>query len=117
MEILKTVILLSFSNLFMLFAWYGHVKKMSTKPLLTVILISWGIALFEYILQVPANRIGGRIMNFGQLKILQEAITLLVFVPFSLYFLKEKLNSDYFIAAVFILIGVFFIFRKNITGI
>jgi len=101
----------------MLFAWYGHVKKMSAKPLLTVILISWGIALFEYILQVPANRIGGRIMNFGQLKILQEAITLLVFVPFSLYFLKEKLNSDYFIAAAFILTGVFFIFRKKITGI
>jgi hypothetical protein len=117
MEVAKTIILLSFSNLFMLFAWYGHVKKLSAKPVLIVILISWGIAFFEYFLQVPANRIGGRVMNFAQLKILQEAITLIVFIPFSIYFLKEKINSDYVIAAVLILSGVFFIFRKKIIGV
>ncbi len=115
MEFIKTLILLCFSNLFMLFAWYGHVKKLGSKPLITVILISWGIAFFEYFLQVPANRMGNRIMNFGQLKILQESITLLVFMPFSVWFLKEKITSDYIFAAVFILIGVFFIFRHKFT--
>ena len=117
MEIFRTALLLTFSNLFMLYAWYGHVKKLGTKPLLTVIMISWGIAFFEYLLQVPANRIGSRIMDFGQLKILQESITLIVFIPFSIYFLKEKPNSDYLIAALLILTAVFFIFRGKFSGL
>lgn len=77
--------LLCCSNIFMTFAWYGHLKNLSNKPWIIAALVSWGIALFEYLIQVPANRVGFRVMNIGQLKILQEVITLMVFVPFSFF--------------------------------
>jgi uncharacterized protein (DUF486 family) len=87
---LLTVILLTRSNVFMTFAWYGHLKNLSDRPWIIAALVSWGIALFEYLLQVPANRIGHQVMNVGQLKILQEIITLSLFVPFAVFYLKEN---------------------------
>ena len=111
-----TVILLSFSNLFMTFAWYGHLKALNTKPWLLAALISWGIALFEYLLQVPANRIGYTELSVGQLKILQEVITLSVFVPFAYYYLREPVKLDYLWAALCILGAVFFVFKGKLAG-
>lgn len=103
--------LLILSNIFMLFAWYGHLKEFQNKPFYIAALISWGIALFEYFLQVPANRIGYRVMDIWQLKILQEIITLAVFVPFSLLFMQAPFKMS-FIWAAFCLIGaVYFIFK------
>ena len=113
---LSTIILLSLSNIFMTFAWYGHLKSLSHKPWLIAALISWGIALLEYLLQVPANRIGHGVMSVGQLKILQEVITLSIFVPFSVLYLKEKLTLDYLWAGLCLLGAVFFLFRKKIMG-
>lgn len=107
------VALLCCSNIFMTFAWYAHLKNMSQKPWLIAALVSWGIALFEYFLQVPANRLGHEVMSVGQLKILQEVIALLVFVPFSVFYLKEKLTLDYAWAGLCILGAVFFIFRAR----
>lgn len=114
--VLISVLLLCASNLFMTFAWYAHLKEMSHKPWLVAALLSWGIALFEYLLQVPANRIGYTVLSVGQLKILQEVITLSVFVPFSLYYLKEPLKLDYLWAALCILGAVFFVFRSRLVG-
>lgn len=111
-----TISLLICSNVFMTFAWYAHLKNLSQKPWLIAALISWGIALFEYMLQVPANRIGHQVMNIGQLKIMQEIITLLVFVPFSVYYMKEKLTLDYLWAGLCILGAVFFLFRPKIMA-
>ena len=111
---LSTVILLCLSNVFMTFAWYGHLKNLSHKPWIIAALVSWGIALFEYLLQVPANRIGHNVMNIGQLKIIQEVITLTVFVPFSLLYLKEKLTYDYLWAGLCLSGAVFFLFRAKI---
>ena len=111
-----TVILLSFSNMFMTFAWYGHLKELNTRPWLVVALISWGIALFEYLLQVPANRIGYTEMSVGQLKILQEVITLSVFVPFAYYYLREPVKLDYLWATLCILGTVFFLFKGKPAG-
>lgn len=111
-----TVILLSFSNLFMTFAWYGHLKALNTKPWLLAALISWGIALFEYLLQVPANRIGYTELSVGQLKILQEVITLSVFLPFAYYYLREPVKLDYLWAALCILGAVFFVFKGKLAG-
>ena len=111
-----TITLLLFSNVFMTFAWYAHLKNLSQKPWLIAALVSWGIALFEYMLQVPANRIGHQVMNLGQLKIMQEIITLLVFVPFSIFYMKEKLTLDYLFAGLCILGAVFFIFRQKIIA-
>lgn len=91
-------------------------KNLSSKPWLIAALISWGIALFEYLIQVPANRIGNQVMNVGQLKILQEVITLLVFVPFSVFFLKEDIRTDYIWAGVCIPGAVFFISRQKLVG-
>lgn len=108
--------LLFLSNIFMTFAWYGHLKNLSTKPWIIAALVSWCIALFEYLLQVPANRVGFQVMNIGQLKILQEVITLLVFVPFSVFFMKEELRLDFLWAGLCILGAVFFIFRPKIFG-
>lgn len=108
--------LLCCSNIFMTFAWYGHLKNLSSKPWIIAALVSWGIALFEYLLQVPANRIGFQVMNLGQLKILQEAITLLIFVPFSVLFMKEDVRLDFLWAGLCILGAVFFIFRQKILG-
>lgn len=103
--------LLVLSNLFMTFAWYAHLKEMGHKPWLIAALASWGIALFEYLLQVPANRIGYTAMSLPQLKILQEVITLTVFVPFAVIYMKQPLKWDYLWAALCILGAVYFIFR------
>jgi hypothetical protein len=111
-----TVVLLICSNVFMTFAWYGHLKNLSHKPWIIAALVSWGIALFEYLLQVPANRIGHQIMNVGQLKLIQEVITLLVFVPFSLFYLREKITLDYLWAGLCLLGAVFFLFRSKLMG-
>lgn len=108
--ILTTTMLVG-SNVFMTFAWYGHLKNYSAKPWIIAAMISWGIALFEYLIQVPANRIGHGVMNIGQLKILQEVITLSVFVPFSIFYMKEGVKQDYIWASVFIIIAAFFMFR------
>lgn len=114
-KIIITTLMLVFSNLFMTFAWYGHLKNFNDKPWIVAAIISWGIALFEYLIQVPANRIGHQVMNLGQLKILQEVITLSVFVPFALFYMKENLKKDYLWAALFILAAVFFMFRGLLT--
>ena len=114
--ILVAILLLSLSNIFMTFAWYAHLKELNHKPWFVAALISWGIAFFEYALQVPANRIGYTVLSVGQLKILQEIITLSVFVPFALLYLREPLKLDYLWAALCILGAVFFIFRSRIIG-
>ena len=108
--------LLVCSNVFMTFAWYGHLKDLKTKPVMVAILASWGIAFFEYLLQVPANRVGHQVMSLGQLKILQELITLSVFVPFSLLYMHEKLTLDYLWAGLCLLGAAFFIFRRSLFG-
>lgn len=100
----------------MTFAWYGHLKNFSDRTWIVAALVSWGIALFEYLLQVPANRIGHQVMSIGQLKILQEAITLSIFVPFSIIYMKEKLTLDYLWAGLCLLGAVFFLFRGKIIG-
>jgi uncharacterized protein len=108
-----TILLLSMSNVFMTFAWYAHLKELNQKPWIVAALVSWGIAFFEYMLQVPGNRIGYTVMSVGQLKILQEVITLTVFVPFALFYLKEPLKLDYLWAALCILAAVYFVFRSK----
>ena len=105
------VILLTISNVFMTFAWYGHLKFKST-ALWVVILVSWGIALFEYCFQVPANRIGHEYFNAAQLKTIQEVITLVVFSVFSIMYLKEEFRWNYLVGFFFIILAVFFIFKK-----
>ncbi|MEZ6141326.1 MAG: DMT family protein [Zavarzinella sp.] len=112
--IVKFVVLLTFSNLFMTFAWYAHLKEMNQKPWILAALFSWGIALFEYLLQVPANRIGHTALNVGQLKMVQEVITLMVFIPFSVFYLKEQLRWDYLWAALCLCCAVFFVFRTKL---
>jgi len=107
----QTLILLLISNVFMTFAWYGHLK-FKHLPLMTVILISWGIALFEYMLMVPANRIGHGQFTAAQLKTMQEAITLVVFCVFSVTFLKEDLRWNTLVGFAFIMLAVFFVFKK-----
>jgi len=114
--IVITVILLACSNVFMTFAWYGHLKHLSTKPWIIAALLSWSVALFEYLMQVPGNRIGFRVMNLGQLKILQEVITLTIFVPFSVLYMKEPFRQDFVWAGLCILGAVFFIFRERLMG-
>lgn len=109
---LKTVILLTLSNIFMTFAWYAHLRDLKDKPWWIAAFISWGIALFEYMLQVPANRIGHQAFSVAQLKIMQEVITLTVFVPFAVFFMKEKITWNYLGAAACMAGAVFFIFRK-----
>jgi uncharacterized protein (DUF486 family) len=100
------------SNVFMTFAWYGHLKNLNSKPWIYAALISWMIALGEYLIQVPANRIGYTALSLGQLKIMQEVITLLVFVPFSVYFMHQPLKLDYLWAGLCMLGAVYFIFRS-----
>ncbi|OGT76498.1 MAG: hypothetical protein A3I78_08730 [Gammaproteobacteria bacterium RIFCSPLOWO2_02_FULL_56_15] len=109
--ILLSILLLICSNVFMTFAWYAHLRELNHKPWLIAAIVSWLIALFEYMLQVPANRVGYTAMNIGQLKILQEVITLSVFVPFSFLYLKEPLKIDYLWAGLCMMGAVFFIFR------
>lgn len=106
-----TIFLLICSNVFMTFAWYAHLKELNNRIWIIAALISWGIALFEYLLQVPANRIGYSVLSVGQLKIIQEVITLSVFIPFSLFYLREPLERDYLWAGLCLLGAVFFIFR------
>ena len=108
----QTVGLLTLSNIFMTFAWYAHLRNMSDKPWWIAALVSWGIALFEYLIQVPANRIGATELEIGQLKILQEVITLVVFVPFVIFYLQQPLKLDYLWAALCILGAVYFVFRS-----
>lgn len=108
----KTVVLLICSNLFMTFAWYGHLKNMQAKPWYLAAFISWGIALFEYLLQVPANRIGSGALTLPQLKIMQEVITLSIFVPFSVLYMKQGLKWDFLWAGLCLCGAVYFMFRK-----
>ena len=108
---LQTILLLICSNVFMTFAWYGHLKNLADKPWYIAALLSWGIALFEYLLMVPANRIGHTVLSVSQLKIIQEVITLSVFVPFALLYLKEPFKMDYVYAGLCLLGAVYFMFR------
>jgi uncharacterized protein (DUF486 family) len=111
--VLRTAGLLVLSNVFMTFAWYAHLRNLSGRPWLVAALASWGIALFEYLLQVPANRIGYTALSLGQLKIMQEAITLAVFVPFAFFYMKQPLRLDFLWAALCILGAVYFVFRGH----
>ena len=113
---LTTISLLLCSNIFMTFAWYAHLKELNNKPWIIAALVSWGIALFEYLFQVPANRIGFTVMSIGQLKILQEIITLSIFVPFSVYYLREPLKLDYLWAGLCLVGAVYFMFRSKLYG-
>lgn len=110
-----TISLLVCSNVFMTFAWYAHLKELGNKPWIIAALVSWGIALFEYLFQVPANRIGYTVLSVGQLKIIQEVITLSVFVPFSVMYLKEPLKLDYLWAGLCLLGAVYFVFRSKLS--
>jgi uncharacterized protein len=111
--IVRTVGLLILSNVFMTFAWYAHLKNLNDRPWYIAAIASWGIALFEYLLQVPANRIGYTALSLGQLKIIQEAITLAVFVPFAFSYMKQPLRLDFLWAALCICGAVYFIFRGH----
>ncbi len=109
--ILKTILLLTISNVFMSFAWYAHLKNLSQKPWIIAALISWGIAIMEYMFQVPANRLGFTVMSLGQLKILQEVITLSVFVPFAVLYMHQPLKLDFLWAGMCLMGAVYFMFR------
>ena len=111
--VLLSISLLFCSNIFMTFAWYAHLKELNNKPWIVAALVSWGVALLEYMFQVPANRIGFSVLSIGQLKILQEVITLSVFVPFSVMYLKEPLKLDYFWAGLCLVGAVYFMFRSR----
>ena len=113
-NLLFVVIGLTLSNLFMTIAWYGHLKHLQHHPWLVAALISWGIALFEYLLQVPANRIGYQTLSLGQLKILQEVITLAVFIPFAILYMKEKISLNFILAGLCLLAAVYFVFKDPI---
>lgn len=110
----STVGLLLLSNVFMSFAWYAHLKDLSQKPWVVAALISWGIALFEYLLQVPANRMGYTVLSVGQLKVLQEIISLTVFVPFAVFYMKEPLKWDYLWAGLCLVGAAYFMFRDKL---
>ncbi len=113
---MKTIILLSLSNVFMTFAWYAHLKDLRDKPWIIAALMSWGVALFEYLLQVPANRLGYGQFDLGQLKIMQEIIALTVFVPFALFYMKEPLRLDFFWAGLCLVGAAYFMFRAPVSG-
>ena len=116
-EVGLTILMLLMSNIFMTFAWYAHLKELSAKPWIVAALASWAVALLEYLFQVPANRIGYTVLSLGQLKILQEVITLAVFVPFAFFYMKEPLKLDYLWAGLCILGAVFFIFRGGMGNV
>lgn len=109
---LQTIGLLVLSNLFMTFAWYGHLRDLGHRPWFVAAFVSWGIALFEYLLQVPANRIGYGVLSLPQLKILQEAITLAVFAPFAVLYMRQPVKLDYLWSALCVMGAVYFAFRK-----
>jgi len=113
---MQTVLLLFGSNIFMTFAWYGHLKNLKDKPLIIAILVSWGIALFEYMLQVPANRIGARTFTLGQLKITQEIITMIVFAVFSVLYMKKAITLNFLWASLCMVGAAYFIFRDSGTA-
>lgn len=113
---IKTILLLMLSNVFMTFAWYGHLRDMNGRSLLLVIFFSWGIAFFEYIFQVPANRIGFQYFNIGQLKVIQEVISMSVFAVFAYIYMKHPLKWDYLWAGVCLIAAVYFIFRGGINS-
>ena len=108
----QAILLLICSNIFMTFAWYGHLKNLASSPWYIAALVSWGIALFEYVLQVPANRIGFQSLNLAQLKIIQEVITLAVFVPFSIYYMQQPFKLDFIWAGLCLVGAVYFMFRS-----
>ncbi len=112
----RPIILLMFSNLFMTFAWYGHLKNMNHKPLLLVILVSWGIAFFEYMLQVPANRIGFHYYSLGQLKVIQEIITMCVFAGFCYLYMRQPLKLDFLWAGICLIGAAYFMFRGGLPN-
>ncbi len=115
--ILKTTLLLMASNLFMTFAWYGHLKHQANKAWYVAALVSWGIALFEYLLQVPANRIGYTALSLGQLKMLQEIIAIGVFIPFAVFYMKQPIKTDFLWAGLCLLGAVYFVFRgQSVAG-
>ena len=113
--ILRTTLLLVASNVFMTFAWYAHLKNLNSRAWWIAALASWGIALFEYLLQVPANRLGYTVLTLPQLKILQEVITLAVFVPFAVLYMRQQLRLDFLWAALCLLGAVYFMFRGQAT--
>ena len=108
----QSAALLVVSNVFMTFAWYAHLKNMSAKPWFVAALASWGIALFEYLVQVPANRIGYTTLSLGQLKVMQEVITLAVFVPFAFLYMKQPLKLDFLWAGLCLVAAAYFMFRR-----
>jgi uncharacterized protein len=110
-RVVQTVVLLTASNLFMTAAWYGHLKNLAERPWWVAALLSWGIALFEYLLQVPANRIGFGVMNLAQLKVLQEVISLLVFMPFAILYMGQEIRMNYLYAGVCLIGAAYFMFR------
>jgi uncharacterized protein len=113
---MKTTLLLLLSNIFMTFAWYAHLKDLRDKPWIVAALVSWGIAFFEYLLQVPANRAGYGQFSLGQLKILQEVITLTVFVPFAFFYMREPLRLDFLWSALCLIGAVYFMFRAPLSA-
>ena len=111
--ILKTAALLVCSNVFMTFAWYAHLRDLRARPVIVAVLVSWGIAFFEYMLQVPANRIGSTVLQLAQLKIMQEVITLAVFVPFAVFYMKQPIKLDFLWAGLCLMGAVYFAFRAS----
>jgi len=115
--VLRTTLLLIASNAFMTYAWYGHLKHQQHRAWYIAALISWGIALFEYLLQVPANRMGYTVLSLGQLKMLQEVIAISVFIPFAIFYMKQPLKLDFLWAGLCLLGAVYFVFRGNLTAV
>lgn len=113
---MQTILLLIGSNCFMTYAWYGHLKNLNDKPLYIAIFVSWGVAFFEYLLQVPANRIGYHIFSLGQLKIIQEIITMCVFAAFAYFYMDKPLSWNYLYAGLCMVGAAFFIFRDGIAA-
>src|SRR5580765_2131448 len=111
--VVQTVVLLVCSNVFMTFAWYAHLRDLRSRPLIVAVLVSWGIASFEYLLQVPANRIGYTTLQLSQLKIMQEVITLLVFMPFAVLYMKQPIKLDFLWAGLCMVGAVYFVFRST----
>ncbi len=109
---LTTALLLTLSNVFMTFAWYAHLKDLAGRPWYVAALLSWGVALFEYLLQVPANRLGYTLLSLGQLKVMQEVIALTVFIPFAVLYMKEPLKLDYLWAGLCLVGAAYFMFRS-----
>ena len=113
---MKSVCLLTASNVFMTFAWYAHLRNLAQRPWIVAALASWGIALFEYLVQVPANRIGYTTLSLGQLKVMQEVITLAVFVPFAFFYMKQPLKLDFLWAGLCLVGAAYFMFRNSGSG-